>query len=476
MDKRSRYYRRKKKRKARRRALLLCLSTAVIGIVSILAVVAMIRQHGPLEAKADAGVASGSTGKVQADSTELLTAPSQESPAPDLSALKITRKNPQTPLIAIDPGYGGSETGSVAADVMEKDVNLKIGLLLEQRLTDMGYEVLMLRQDDSNITEEKRIQTANVNQADIYVGIRQKTYDDSAIRGTKAWYSKEKGAGESNRLARLLYREAIKTTASPQLGVFDNAKYASAKETSMPSCVIETGVLTNADERQLLVQEEYQNRLAEGLAKAIDIYFHPKVMYLTFDDGPSAENTTAVLDILKSRNIKATFFVVGKNVRKHPEVAKRIVADGHTIGIHCNDHNYAKLYESVDSYLQDFDEAYQAVLDVTGVKVKLFRFPGGSINAYNKAIYPEITEKMTERGFIYFDWNASLEDAVKRSDPSELIANATSTTLGRNEVILLAHDIVHSTALCLDELLDQFPEYTMEPLTTEVEPIHMRIK
>ncbi|MFR5011787.1 MAG: polysaccharide deacetylase family protein [Acutalibacteraceae bacterium] len=53
-------------------------------------------------------------------------------------------------------------------------------------------------------------------------------------------------------------------------------------------------------------------------------------MYLTFDDGPSAENTSAVLDVLKARNIRATFFVVGENVRKHPDVAKRIAAEGHT--------------------------------------------------------------------------------------------------------------------------------------------------
>ena len=101
-------------------------------------------------------------------------------------------------------------------------------------------------------------------------------------------------------------------------------------------------------------------------------------MYLTFDDGPSAENTSAVLDVLKARNIRATFFVVGENVRKHPDVAKRIAAEGHTIGIHCNRHDYKELYESRDSYLADFEEAYRAVLEVTGVKPVLYRFPGAA--------------------------------------------------------------------------------------------------
>ena len=196
-----------------------------------------------------------------------------------------------------------------------------------------------------------------------------------------------------------------------------------------------------------------------------------KTMYLTFDDGPSEENTSAVLDILKARNIKATFFVVGKNVRRHPEVARRIVAEGHTIGIHCNQHEYEELYQSVDSYLADFDEAYQAVLETTGVEVKLFRFPGGSINAYNQNVYQQIIDEMTARGFIYFDWNCSLEDSIKKSGPEELIKNAQDSALGRKKIVLLAHDIVHSTALCLNDLLDAFPEYHMEPLTPEVEPI-----
>lgn len=199
-----------------------------------------------------------------------------------------------------------------------------------------------------------------------------------------------------------------------------------------------------------------------------------KVMYLTFDDGPSAENTTRVLDILKARNIKATFFVVGENVRKNPEVAKRIVAEGHGIGIHCNRHDYNALYQSRESYIQDFEEAYQAVLETTGVEAKLFRFPGGSVNAYNKRVNQSIIEEMTARGFIYFDWNASLEDSVRKSEPEELIATAVETSMGRKKVVLLAHDIVYNTTMCLEDLIDSFPEYRMEVLTPDVEPIQFR--
>lgn len=194
-------------------------------------------------------------------------------------------------------------------------------------------------------------------------------------------------------------------------------------------------------------------------------------MYLTFDDGPSSENTVAVLDFLKARNIKATFFVVGENVRKHPEIAKRIVDEGHTIGIHCYQHEYEKIYRSLESYLLDFEAAYQAVLEVTGVEAKLFRFPGGSINAYDKEVSGAIIQEMTARGFTYFDWNASLEDAVKQSKPEQLVANARATALDRRKVVMLAHDIIYNTTLCLEKLIEEFPEYKMEALTAEVEPV-----
>ena len=78
---------------------------------------------------------------------------------------------------------------------------------------------------------------------------------------------------------------------------------------------------------------------------------------------------------------------------------------------------------------------------------------------------------MTEKGYIYFDWNASLEDAVKQSTPEGLIQNGVSSTLGRKKVVMLAHDVIYNTTQCLGELIDSLPEYEMLPLTPEVEPI-----
>lgn len=199
-----------------------------------------------------------------------------------------------------------------------------------------------------------------------------------------------------------------------------------------------------------------------------------KTMYLTFDDGPSKENTDLVLDVLKEKNVKATFFVIGEYVRKYPDTAKRIVEEGHTIGIHCDVHDYSVLYASKEAYIADFEKAYDTVYQITGVKAKLFRFPGGSVNAYNKQVCGDIVKELEARGFIYFDWNASLEDTVGNQSGEALLQNAKRSVLNREQVVMLAHDRVKVTADHLGAIIDAFPEYRMCPLSEYIRPVHFR--
>lgn len=376
-------------------------------------------------------------------------------------------------IVVIDPGHGGEDEGCARAGVEEKEINLQIGLALRDKLEQMGYEVLLTRETDVEVSLEERANLANAASADVYVSIHQNAWDTSDVTGVETWYHADESNPnpESHRLAKLVHQKVLEATQEKDRDLREDDTLYVIRETKMASCLVETGFLSNAKNRKELCDAEYQAKIVAGIASAIELYFHPKTMYLTFDDGPTAENTVAVLDILKEKNIKATFFVVGENVRKHPEVAKRIVAEGHTIGIHCNSHDYKKIYKSADAYLEDFEEAYQAVYEVTGVKAQLFRFPGGSVNAYNKKVYKEIIEEMTKQGYIYFDWNASLEDAVSKSDPKTLLRNARESTLGRQKVVMLGHDVIYNTTLCLEDLIEQFPEYEMKPLTPEVEPI-----
>lgn len=376
------------------------------------------------------------------------------------------------PVIYLDPGHGGTDEGCARNGVREKDINLVIALLVQEQLIEQGYEVIMSRETDTYVAKEERVKEANRSGADIYISIHQNATDEgTGVCGLEVWYEEDDSERDSKRLAQLIRQQTLKSTGAVERELRGDADFHVTRNASMPSCLIETGFLSNATERRMLSLSEYQQKIADGIVQGISYYFHPKTMYLTFDDGPSEENTQRVLDILRDRDIKATFFLVGENVRQHPEMARRIVEEGHTIGIHCDNHDYGTLYESVDSYVEDFEKARQTVYEVTGVETNLFRFPGGSVNAYNQKVGQAIIEEMTARGYIYYDWNASLEDAVKNPDPKKLIANGVETTFGRKKVILLAHDVVYSTGICLEDLLESLPEYEMAPLSEEVTPI-----
>lgn len=389
----------------------------------------------------------------------------------EIMASKTLLKDFGVPVILVDAGHGGVDGGCVRDNVEEKTINLAIAKLVQTKLEDLGYQVIMVREDDTYITKENRVKLANESQADIYVSIHQNASEDSSVNGMEVWFVGEDEQRDNERLAQLIQQQTVKSTGALERELRGDADFHVTGSTTMPACLIETGFLSNEEERNKLITPEYQEQIAAGIVQGIEYYFHPKTMYLTFDDGPSEENTGRVLDVLKERGIKATFFLVGENVQRYPEMARRIVAEGHTIGIHCNNHDYETIYESVDSYVQDFEAARQIVYEVTGVETNIFRFPGGSINSYNKEVYEAIIEEMTARGYIYYDWNASLEDAVLKSEPEQLIANGVQTTLGRKKVIMLAHDVVYNTGICLDELLDRLPEYQIKPLTQEVEPI-----
>ena len=177
----------------------------------------------------------------------------------------------------------------------------------------------------------------------------------------------------------------------------------------------------------------------EVFAKA-NHYDGPKTCYLTFDDGPS-DNTSKILDILKENNIKATFFVVHNN----PELLKRIHNEGHTIGLHSASHKYSKIYASEEAFFADLTEIGDAVERATGVRSKIIRFPGGSSNtvsaSYCKGIMSRLTRQVVEKGYLYYDWNASDGDADGSNIPaSTLIKNIRRDGTSSKRLIVLMHD------------------------------------
>ncbi|MBQ9459523.1 MAG: polysaccharide deacetylase [Oscillospiraceae bacterium] len=166
-----------------------------------------------------------------------------------------------------------------------------------------------------------------------------------------------------------------------------------------------------------------------------------KMIYLTFDDGPS-DRTDEILAVLAEKNVKATFFVTGKSDEKDLERMKRIVDEGHTIGMHSYSHDYATVYASVESFMEEFYKNFTQIREATGMSPTVFRCPGGSINGYDGGFYQEILSEMIRRGFVPFDWNISSEDAVTThiQPAAQLAANVVRGANGKIRGFVLFHD------------------------------------
>lgn len=163
-------------------------------------------------------------------------------------------------------------------------------------------------------------------------------------------------------------------------------------------------------------------------------------VYLTFDDGPSS-NTSKILEILAKNNIKATFFVTGKEDDESKELYKRIVAEGHTLGMHCYTHKYSEIYASLDSFENDFSKIQNLLYDVTGEECIYYRFPGGSSNHVSNTDMKECISYLNSQGVTYFDWNVSSGDATSQAYTSdELVENVMKDVVKYKTSVVLMHD------------------------------------
>lgn len=230
-----------------------------------------------------------------------------------------------------------------------------------------------------------------------------------------------------------------------------------------------TDSLSNPNEVKLSYQSMYP-----GLYNEMPVIEKPgkKTAYLTFDDGPSAR-TLEILDILKERNIKATFFVITEN--NNLDILKQIADEGHAIGVHGHTHKYSQIYKSVEAFLDDFSISFNKIYEMTSIKPKIFRFPGGSINAHNRGIYQEIISEMLRRGFLYYDWNVSTQDTSENINHVEILSNVKEAVNNQDSLIILCHDSKNKyhTVEALPGIIDFLEDegYSFDKLDNNVEPI-----
>lgn len=204
-----------------------------------------------------------------------------------------------------------------------------------------------------------------------------------------------------------------------------------------------------------------------------------KVVYLTFDDGPSAV-TEDILDYLQQEEIPATFFVIGMETDRAEQLLRRMVTEGHAIGLHTYSHSYSEIYASPDAFFADQEKLCNYLKPIIGYLPTIFRFPGGSCNATAEEwTLNEICRRAKEKGLVWFDWNSLAEDSGATAAPADRMAqNIISTGGEKNRILILMHDnSVRTTAVeCLRIIVPYYKEkgYTFKTLTADTKPIQFR--
>lgn len=201
-----------------------------------------------------------------------------------------------------------------------------------------------------------------------------------------------------------------------------------------------------------------------------------KVIYLTFDDGPSF-NTEKILNVMAKYKVKGTFFVTG-NDAAYRHLIKRAANEGHTVALHTYTHNY-NIYTNEDAFFTDLTNVGNLVKELTGIESHHIRFAGGSSNtisrSYNQGIMSRLVSLVQNKGFKYYDWNVSSGDASGNTVPKDkILSNSTSSRA--NHICLLMHDSRSktTTADALPGIIEHYQAlgYTFLPISDSTPVFH----
>lgn len=201
-----------------------------------------------------------------------------------------------------------------------------------------------------------------------------------------------------------------------------------------------------------------------------------KVIYLTFDDGPGPY-TGRLLNILEQYGVKATFFVTNSG---YNAMMKRIVDEGHSIGIHTMTHDYKSIYSSEEAFLADLYGMQDIIYQNTGVMTTLMRFPGGGSNLvsnFNEGIMSTLTEAVQDCGFQYFDWNLDSNDAGGATKSMEVSNNVIENVTKQRVSMVLQHDIHGFSVDAVEDIIVWGLEngYTFLPITQNSPNFHHEV-
>ena len=213
------------------------------------------------------------------------------------------------------------------------------------------------------------------------------------------------------------------------------------------------------------------------IVEAAQIPDPKKVIYLTFDDGPS-KYTPKLLKTLRKYGVKATFFVVNNDFRRYMD---DIVSDGHTIALHTDSHRYDVIYVDEKAYFHDLEAIHSQILAQTGVDTMLMRFPGGSSNTIYKrycretGLLARLKQAVQEKGLKYFDWNVDSGDASTAKNADDVYANVIAGIKAqKGSSVVLQHDTCGFSVDAVERIIQWALEngYTFLALNADSPGVH----
>lgn len=191
----------------------------------------------------------------------------------------------------------------------------------------------------------------------------------------------------------------------------------------------------------------------------------PKMVCLTFDDGPST-NTQPILKILAEEKVPATFFVCAQDInQEYLPLVRTIAQQGHQVAMHSASHRYAKIYQSTDAFWQDIKALRQALEPYLSLEdLTWLRFPGGSTNTVSSkyggsGIMQSLKAQTEEKGWHWIDWNVCGEDATASHPNAEkILHNIQEDAAEHTTCVVLLHDTkaTGQTVEALPSIIDWF--------------------
>lgn len=185
----------------------------------------------------------------------------------------------QEKVVVLDPGHGGNDPGKIGTNgAYEKDINLQIALEIRDLLEEKGIRVILTREKDEMLAAEssnnkkrddmrRRVKIIEEAKADLVISIHQNSFTDALARGAQVFYYED--SSEGKQMAGVMQEALRKIDSENQREAKGNTSYYLLKNATAPTLIVECGFLSNPAEAELLITEEYQQKIASAIVKGI---------------------------------------------------------------------------------------------------------------------------------------------------------------------------------------------------------------